>query len=59
MIAKTRLSLSERTFRCECGYTADRDVNAAQTILALAEVNQVGVDGVSRPERTPVLDGAT
>lgn len=58
-IAKTRLSLSERTFRCECGYTADRDLNAAQTILALAEVNQVGVDGVSRPERTPVLDGAT
>lgn len=58
-IAKTRLSLSERTFKCECGHTANRDLNAAQTILALAEVNQAGADGVSRPERTPVLDGAT
>lgn len=58
-IAKSRLSLSERTFRCECGYTADRDRNAAQTILALAEMNQVSADGVSRFAETPVPVGAT
>jgi putative transposase len=26
------LSLSERTFRCECGFESDRDVNAAINI---------------------------
>ena len=31
--AKTKLSLSERVFRCEwCGHVADRDVNAAHSI---------------------------
>lgn len=58
-IAKSRLDLSERTFQCECGYIADRDRNAAQTILALAEVNQASADGVSRPPETPVLVVAT
>lgn len=59
LIAKERLSLSERTFRCECGYVADRDVNAAQTILALAEMNQASDDGVRHSAGTPVLVGAT
>jgi putative transposase len=31
-IVKSDLSLSDRTFVCECGYTADRDLNAAQNI---------------------------
>ena len=45
--AKQRLDLSMRTFRCEiCGYTADRDRNAARFIRALAGYNQAGVDGV-------------
>ncbi|MFC0298471.1 transposase [Geobacillus jurassicus] len=26
------LSLSERTFRCECGFEMDRDINAAINI---------------------------
>jgi putative transposase len=35
--AKAKLSLSERTFRCEhCGLTEDRDVNAARNLLKLA-----------------------
>ena len=43
----TQLLLAERTFRCvDCGYTADRDRNAAGTILATAERNRAGVDGV-------------
>jgi putative transposase len=34
---KTKLRLSERTFRCEhCGYTADRDHNAARNLAGLA-----------------------
>lgn len=46
-IAKQRLGLGERIFRCEhCGYTACRDRNAAQTILAMAEPNHAGVDDV-------------
>ena len=46
-IAKQRLGLAERTFRCEhCGYTADRDRNAARTILATVEPDRAGVDDV-------------
>jgi len=51
---QARLGLAERTFRCtDCGYTADRDRNAAWTILVKAESNLAGIDGVrhrvSRP----------
>lgn len=45
--AKQRLELSQRTFRCEfCGYIADRDLNAARTILATAERNRASADDV-------------
>ena len=34
---KRNLSLSERTFVCpDCGYTQDRDVNAAMNLASLA-----------------------
>ena len=34
---KTKLSLSERTYRCNvCGLILDRDLNAARNLLALA-----------------------
>lgn len=46
-IAKQRLELAERTFRCgHCGYTADRDWNAARTILATVDPDRAGVDDV-------------
>jgi putative transposase len=46
-IAKQRLELAERTFRCEhCGYTADRDRNAARTILATVEPDRAGADDI-------------
>lgn len=35
------LSLEDRIISCECGYTEDRDVNAAKNILALGLVNKV------------------
>lgn len=54
--AKQRLGLAERTFLCaECGYTEDRDRNAARVILAVAERNHAGVDGVRHP--TAALSG--
>lgn len=55
--AKERLTLDERTFRCNnCGYTADRDRNAARVILAMAERGHAGADDVrhslASPQRT-------
>ena len=44
---KQRLGLGLRTFDCpQCGYTADRDVNAARTILATAERDRASADDV-------------
>lgn len=44
---KERLELAERIFRCwSCGYIADRDRNAAATILATVELNRAGVEDV-------------
>lgn len=37
------MKLSDRTFRCECGITADRDVHAAQNMVWIYE-NLVGRD---------------
>lgn len=45
--AKSRLPLNVRIFRCECcGYTDDRDRNAARVILVRAGFNPAGVDDV-------------
>src|SRR5690349_20454554 len=44
---QARLGLAERTFQClDCGYTADRDRNAARVILATAERGRAGADDV-------------
>ena len=51
---KERLTLDERIFRCEfCGHTADRDRNAARTILAMAERGHAGADDVRQLPRLP------
>ncbi|MFD0595264.1 RNA-guided endonuclease TnpB family protein [Catellatospora coxensis] len=45
--ANLRLGLGVRIFECAaCGYTADRDLNAARTILATAERNRAGADDI-------------
>ena len=45
--AKERLGLGIRTLECSaCGYTADRDLNAARTILATAERVHASADDV-------------
>jgi putative transposase len=52
---QARLGLAERTFRCAaCGYTADRDRNAARVILAVAERGHASAEAVShwRPPST-------
>ena len=49
---QARLGLAERVFRCaSCGYTADRDRNAARVILATAERGCAGADDISHPSR--------
>ncbi len=51
--AKHRLSLSERTYRCEdCGHTSPRDKNSAHVMLNRAGFTPAGVD-CARPERSP------
>lgn len=48
--AKQALGLGVRTFVCtSCGIVADRDVNAARTILAMAERVHASVDDVRHP----------
>ncbi|MBB4751820.1 RNA-guided endonuclease InsQ/TnpB family protein [Actinoplanes lobatus] len=45
--ANHRLGLGVRIFECTaCGYTADRDLNAARTILATAERDRASTDDV-------------
>ncbi|HEY3956262.1 MAG TPA: transposase [Streptosporangiaceae bacterium] len=53
---QARLGLAERTFTCAvCGYTADRDVNAARVVLAVAERGHVSAEDAShwRPPPPP------
>jgi putative transposase len=51
---KTKLALSERTYRCDhCGLALDRDVNAARNLAALAAListTGTGVAGDLEPE---------
>ena len=35
--AKAKLSLAERTYRCDCGLVLDRDLNAARSLASLVE----------------------
>lgn len=42
---KKNLSLSERTFNCECGFTLDRDLNAALNLKNLAADSAVTACG--------------
>ncbi|MET9485521.1 transposase [Nocardia sp. NPDC006630] len=57
--AKQQLALGERTFRCHrCGFTADRDRNAARVILAVAERGHTRVDDVRQSDHLPRADGS-
>ena len=59
---KDTLSLAERTYRCECGFVVDRDLNAALNLKALAGSSPVsaccpGSAGRSRKTSTKLLVG--
>ena len=57
--AKDHLLLDERTFVCtHCGLIADRDVNAARTILAVAERGYTSVESVRHSEPPFEVSGA-
>lgn len=51
---KTTLMLKDRSWTCACGATHDRDVNAAQNILAAGQA-AIARGGSVRPARTYVL----
>ena len=54
-----RLMLDERTFVCtHCGLIADRDVNAARTILAVAERGHTSVESIRHSEPPSEVSGA-
>lgn len=47
-VVKTKLRLNDRVFRCEhCGFAADRDLNAARNLAALADQATAGVSSAS------------
>ncbi|HSO52532.1 MAG TPA: zinc ribbon domain-containing protein, partial [Actinomycetes bacterium] len=51
-VAKAKLSLAERTFRCQgCGLVLDRDLNAAQNLAAL-------VDGIQQIQQVVAGSGS-
>ena len=58
---KEDLKLSDRVFRCECGFAEDRDVNAAMNLrtLALRETNACGHDGSDLKGGSRQLSGPT
>ena len=47
------MPLSERVYRCECGYVADRDLNAARNLSTLGYrgINACGEEGSGSPWR--------
>ena len=47
---KDKVALSERWFSCDCGYSEDRDIKAAKTIMKLGLI----LVGTERIEFTPV-----
>ena len=58
--AKTKLRLSERTFTCDsCGFTLDRDLNAARNLAALVEASSPSCGAtVNEPDGNPRKTGA-
>jgi putative transposase len=50
---KVSLSLSERTYNCECGFVCDRDVNAAINLVRLVKSDFKPVD---KKEPSPLVE---
>lgn len=53
---KESLSLSERTFNCECGFACDRDVNAAINLVRLVTSDFKPVD---KKEPPPLVESGS
>jgi putative transposase len=53
---KESLSLSERTFSCECGFVCDRDVNAAINLVRLVKSDFMPVD---KKEPSPLVESGS
>lgn len=53
---KNYLSLSERTFNCECGFVCDRDVNAAINLVRLVKSD---FKPVNKKEPSPLVEAGS
>jgi putative transposase len=60
-VAKAKLRLSERTFICEsCGFTLDRDFNAARNLAALVEASTPSCGATkNKPDGNPLKTRTT
>ena len=47
------LSLSDRTYSCECGYSNDRDIHAAQNMLNIKNLVERNISVDSRKRIVP------
>ena len=43
---RREITLSDRIYRCECGYEADRDIHAAKNMILLSSNNTCGTQGI-------------
>ena len=44
---KKDITLADRMYECECGYSEDRDIHAARNMILLAKTNTCGAQGIN------------
>ncbi|MBR1657198.1 MAG: transposase [Synergistaceae bacterium] len=44
---KKNITLADRVYECECGYSEDRDIHAARNMILLPKINTCGTQGIN------------
>ena len=44
---KRDITLADRVYECECGYSQDRDIHAASNMILLSKINTCGTQGIN------------
>ncbi|MBR1658080.1 MAG: transposase [Synergistaceae bacterium] len=44
---KKDITLADRVYECECGYSEDRDIHAARNMILLSKKNTCGTQGIN------------